>query len=66
MPVRKDKNSDYCTPTSLALRFPTRTTAELVITDNGVTTVHNLTLNQIKLLAYKSVEALTAWPARED
>ena len=61
MPVRKDKNPDFCTPTCLALRWlpGDLTAAELVITDNGVTVVHHLTEGHVRLLARKAVEFIS-------
>jgi hypothetical protein len=47
---------------AVTLRQPSATEVELVVSSDGASTVHVLTLDQVKLLALQSVRALAAWP----
>lgn len=47
---------------SIALRQPSPDDAELVVTVGGDCTVHKLSIDQLRLLALQSVQALCAWP----
>jgi hypothetical protein len=48
--------------TVVTLRSPAAGAVELVITTDGVSVVHVLSLDQVKLLALESVRALVSWP----